>query len=52
MDTEIMIGIILAVFALTAVVVLTVLARRSIERITSNGYRTARQTLKEKNNGK
>jgi hypothetical protein len=52
MDTEILIGIILAAFALLAVVVLTVLARASIERIASDGYRTARQTLKEKNNGK
>jgi hypothetical protein len=52
MNTDIMIGIVLTAVSLLAVITLTVWARRSIERMASDGYRTARQTLKDKNNGK
>jgi len=52
MDNDIIIGIILTAAALTAVITITVLSRASIERIASDGFKTARQTLKGKNNGK
>jgi hypothetical protein len=52
MDNDILIGIILTASALSAVVIITVYSRASIERIASEGFRTARETLKGKNNGK
>ncbi|MHC4553986.1 MAG: hypothetical protein ACYSUS_01620 [Planctomycetota bacterium] len=52
MDNDILIGIILTAAALSAVVIITVYSRASIERIASEGFRTARETLKGKNNGK
>lgn len=52
MDKDIIIGIILTVASLSTVIVMTVLSRASIERIASNGFRTARETLRDKNNGK
>ena len=52
MDKDILIGIILTAVALTAVITITVLSRASIERIASDGCRTARETLKGKNNAK
>jgi hypothetical protein len=52
MDKDILIGIILTTVALLTVITITVLSRASIERIASDGCRTARETLKGKNNGK
>ena len=52
MHKDILIGIILTAAALSMVITITVLSRASIERIASNGFRTARETLKDKNNGK
>lgn len=52
METDIIIGIILTAAALTTVVTITVWSRGSIERIASDGCRTARETLKDKTNGK
>jgi hypothetical protein len=52
MDKDILIGIILTAAAFTAVMAITFLSRASIERIASEGFRTARETLKGKNNGK
>ena len=52
MDTDILIGIILTAVALLTVIVLTLTSKHSIERIASDGCRTARQTLKDKTNGK
>jgi hypothetical protein len=52
MDNDILIGIILTTAALSAVIIITVYSRASIERIASEGFRTARETLKGKNNGK
>jgi len=52
MDKDVLIGIILTAAALLTVITLTVLSRVSIERIASDGFKTARQTLKGKNNGK
>ena len=52
MDTNILIGIILACLSLLAVITLTVVTRASIERIASEGCKTARETLKDKNNVK
>ncbi|MHC4551973.1 MAG: hypothetical protein ACYSUT_04290 [Planctomycetota bacterium] len=51
MDRDIIIGIIIAAVALSAVILLTVTARASIGRIAANGCRTARETLKDKKNG-
>ena len=47
MDTEVIIGCIIIAFALIAITFLTLWSRRTIDRIARNGYRTARQTLKE-----
>jgi|GEM_PF-4487922 len=52
MDKDVLIGIILTAAALLTVITMAVLSRASIERIASDGCRTARQTLKGKNNGK
>jgi hypothetical protein len=52
MEKDMLIGIILTAAALLAVITITVLSRASIERIASDGYRTARETIKGKKNGK
>ena len=52
MDKDILIGIILTGVSLSTVILLTVFSRARIERIASEGYRTARETLKGKSNGK
>lgn len=52
MGTNILIGIILVSLSLLAVITLTVVNRATIERIASEGCKTARETLKDKNNGK
>jgi hypothetical protein len=52
MDTNILIGIILTALSLLAVVTLTIVNNARIERIASEGCKTARETLKDKNNGK
>jgi len=51
MDNNIIIGIVLVICSLTVNVVLVLWARRTINRISGNGYRTARQTLKELKSG-
>ena len=51
MDKDILIGIILTAMAFMAVLTITLLSRASIERIASEGFRTARETLKGKKNG-
>jgi len=48
MDMDIVIGIILTAVALSLVIGITLLSRARIERMAANGYRTARQTLKDK----
>ena len=52
MDKDILIGIILVAASFSTVFFLTLLSRALIERIASEGYRTARETLKGNNNGK
>lgn len=52
MDKNILIGIGLTALSLLAVIVLTIVTRTSIERIASDGCKTARETLKDKNNVK
>ncbi|MBN1125514.1 MAG: hypothetical protein JXA82_10935 [Sedimentisphaerales bacterium] len=52
MDTDQILGCILVAASLTAIVTLTLWARRTIHRIAANGYRTARQTLKGFNSDK
>jgi hypothetical protein len=52
MDKDILIGIILTGTALLTVITLTLFSRALIERIASGGYRTARETLKGKKNGR
>ncbi len=47
MDTNAIIGCIVAACALITITFLTLWSRRTIDRIARNGYRTARQTLKE-----
>ncbi|MHC4289433.1 MAG: hypothetical protein ACYSOF_10010 [Planctomycetota bacterium] len=51
MDTDILIGIILTAVSVAIVFTITLLSRASIERIAANGCRTARETLKDTNNG-
>ena len=52
MDANVTIGCIVVAAALTVVIALTLWARRTINRIAEDGYRTARETLRELNNGK
>ncbi|MBN1457220.1 MAG: hypothetical protein JW912_05155 [Sedimentisphaerales bacterium] len=52
MDTDIVIGIVLISAALAFLGALTFVARRTIERIASEGFRTARETLRDLSNGK
>lgn len=52
MDIDIIIGIVLTATALAVLLVLTFWSRQIINTIARTGYRTARQTLKELNNGK
>jgi hypothetical protein len=49
MDKDIIIGCIIIVVALVSVTALTVWSRRTIQRFSRSGYRTARQTLKDRN---
>lgn len=52
MNRDIIIGCIITVFSLISVAGLTFWSCRTIERIARNGYRTARQTLKDMNVGR
>ena len=52
MDMDILIGIIITAVALILVGSLTFMAKRTIERIEDEGYRTARETLKDLTNGR
>jgi len=52
MNTDIIIGCVVAVVALISVAALTIWSRGTIERIARTGYRTARQTLKDLNGAK
>ncbi len=49
---NIIIGCIITGCTIAIITVLTVWARRTIDKIAQGGYRTARQTLKELNGGK
>jgi hypothetical protein len=51
MDTDVFIGTVIASVALLIIVALVWWSRRTINRIERRGYRTARQTLKELNDG-
>jgi len=52
MNTNILIGIIIASLAILSVITLTVVNRARIEQIASEGCKTARETLKDKKNVK
>ena len=52
MDTDVLIGSVIAAGALLVIIVLVWWSRRTINRIERRGYRTSRQTLKELNDGK
>ena len=52
MDKNTIIGTAITIAALITITTLVFVARRIIERIAKNGYRTARETLKELNGGK
>ncbi len=52
MNTDIIIGCVVTVVALVSVAALTIWSRGTIERIARTGYRTARQTLKDRNGAK
>ena len=52
MDTDVLIGSVIACGALLIIIVLVWWSRRTINRIERRGYRTSRQTLKELNDGK
>ncbi len=52
MDTNQIIGCLIVAGALTVIVSLTVWSYRTINKIASSGYRTARQTLKERTSDK
>ncbi|MBN1765206.1 MAG: hypothetical protein JW860_08120 [Sedimentisphaerales bacterium] len=47
MDVEIIIGCVIIALALGGIIALNLWSRRTINRIAQNGYRTARQTLRE-----
>jgi len=49
MNTDVTIGCIVAAAAMLIIVILALWSRRTINRISDKGYRTARQTLKELN---
>jgi hypothetical protein len=52
MDMNVLIGCVVTVVALFLIVALVLWSRRTINRIAKNGFRTARQTLKELNGGR
>jgi hypothetical protein len=52
MDTNVIIGSAVAISALILITALVLWSRRTINRIAKNGFRTARQTLKELNGDK
>ena len=52
MNTDIIIGCIVTVVTLVSVAALAIWSRGTIERIARAGYRTARQTLKDRNGAK
>ena len=52
METEAIIGCLVAAGALGGIAGLVWWSRKTIDAIARNGYRTARQTLKELNGGK
>ena len=52
METNAIIGCIVIVCVLVLITGLVLWSRRTVNRIERNGYRTARQTLKELNGGK
>jgi tetrahydromethanopterin S-methyltransferase subunit E len=52
METNAIIGCIVIVCVLVLVTGLVLWSRRTVNHIARNGYRTARQTLKELNGGK
>jgi hypothetical protein len=52
METNIIIGIVVTAVSFSCVVLLTVVNISSIERIAKDGLKTARETLKDKNNVK
>ena len=52
METNAIIGCIVITCALVLITGLVLWSRRTVNRIERNGYRTARQTLKELNGGK
>jgi len=49
---NVLIGCVVTACALALIVGLVLWSRRTINRIAKNGFRTARQTLKELNGGK
>ena len=49
MDMNVLIGCVVIAVALTLIIALVLWSRRTINRIAKNGFRTARQTLKELN---
>ena len=51
MTGDVYIGCILVAFALTSVTALILWSRRTIERIARKGYRSARETAKDLQNG-
>ncbi len=52
METNAIIGCIVIVCVLVLITGLVLWSRRTVNHIARNGYRTARQTLKELNGGK
>lgn len=52
MNTEIIIGIIVVTLSLSITTAITVWACKSIDRLAENGYKTARETLKDLSRGK
>jgi hypothetical protein len=52
MNTNVLIGCVVTAVALISITALVLWSRRTINRIAKNGFRTARQTLKELNGGR
>ena len=49
MDHNVIIGSLVIAGALLALIILTLGGRRTIDKIAEDGYRTARQTIRERN---
>lgn len=49
---QMIIGCVIVGIVVVLLLIITFLARRTIEKIASNGYGTARRTIKELTNGK